>query len=443
MVKSNMSNILYQKSEPTSPEKTQFRISNTDNFVLADDDSFHLNGTASSILRAKIDVPIRQCSVEGFGARAVFCCGSDGENSECCADPATLFRLSNLPTNGGNSQGDDLGALNISPPPTTETRPNSLLAPLSKALEQSPPIVAALAAPMTQPSSSTPTSVFPSAVTAVLEMADSDGTGTKDMTITFGGNEDTLLVATEVPPLQLFSGPAASVTEPTSSASGSAAVQRPGGSAAADSVSNPNMSDDSNTESAEYSQRLSRGAVVAVGVGLSLAGAGLVAMTVFIIARRRVYKKQEKRWREYMKEVQDPKGNTGSGGGLNSSTAPSTRAHASSSMSQTRGSARTEGKSATQLSISTTPRTHLHPEMDGPSPVSEYLRDMGWQEGSNLDIPSMDSRSYYSQDSLRIQDADGRGIATYRSDIESPSARSPGLKPTASWLGRHSIYEMP
>lgn len=441
-----MSGILYQKSEPTFPKK-QFQISNTDNVVVVDDESFQLNGTASSILRAKNDVPIKQCSVEGFGARAVFCCGSDSENSECCADSATLFRLSNLPTNGGNSQGDNLGALNISPLPTTETPQDSLFAPLSKASEQPPPVVAALAASMTQPSTSTSTSVLPSAVTAVLEMADSDGTGAKDLTITFGGNEDTLLVATEVPPLQLSSGPAALVTEPTASVSGSAAVQRPGGSAAADSGSSLNLSDESNTESAEYSQRLSRGAVVAVGVGLSLAGAGLVAMTVFIIARRRVYKKQEKRWREYMKDVQAPKGNTGSEGGLNSSVAPGTRAHASSSMSQTRGSAGIGlvrlGATATQLSISTTSTTYLRPEMEGPSPVSEYLRDMGWQEGSSLDVPSMDSRSYYSQDSLKIQDADGRGVATYRSDIESPSARSPGLKPTASWLGRHSIYEMP
>lgn len=299
---------------------------------------------------------------------------------------------------------------------------------------------------MTQPSSSTSTSISPSAVTAVLEMADSDGNGAKDMTVTFGGNEDTLLVATDVPPLQLSSGPAASVTESIASASSSATVQISGGSAATDSVSNLSDSNDSSTESAGYSQRLSRGAVVAVGVGLSLAGAGLVAMTVFIIARRRVYKKQEKRWQEHIKALQAPKENTGSGGALISSAAPGTRAYADSSMSHTRGSARLglvgQGRLAIQVSTSKKPSTHLRSEMEGPSPVSEYLREMGWA-GSSLDVPSMDSRSYYSQDSLRIQDADGRGVATYRSDIESPSVRSPGLKPTASWLGRHSIYEMP
>lgn len=376
----------------------------------------------------------------------MFCCGSDGEDSGCCANPATLFRLSYLPTNGDNNQGNKLGTLNISPLPKIETPPMSLPTPLSKASETSPPFVAALAAPTTRPSASS-TPISPSAVTTVLEMADSDGTGAKDMTVTFGGNEDILLVATDNPPLQLSSGPAELVAEPTVAAGSSAAIQRPAGSAAAGSVSDSNFSDNSNAESAEYSQKLSRGAIVAVGVGLSLAGAGLVAMTVFIIARRRVYKKREKRWREHVKALQAPKGNTGPGGGLNPSTGPGTRAYAISSMSYTRGSARSEpagkGTSAMQLSVSTKPSKRLHPETEGPSPVSEYLREMGWQEGSSLDVPSMDSRSYYSQDSLRVQDPDGRGVVTYRSDIESPSARSPGLKPTASWLGRHSIYEMP
>lgn len=442
-----MSNILYQKCERIVPGRIQFQISGTDNVVIADDESFQLNGTGSSSTRAKNDRPIRQCSVEGFGARAMFCCGSDGEDSECCANSATLFRLSYLPTNRDNNQDDKLGSLNISPLPKIGTPPISLPTPLGKASVTSLPIVAALAAPTTQPSSASSTPISPSAVTTVLEMADSDGTGAKDMTVTFGGNEDILLVATDIPPLQLSSGPAELVAEPTVSASSSAAVQRPAGSAAADSVSDSNFSDDSNTESAEYSQRLSRGAIVAVGVGLSLAGAGLVAMTVFIIARRRVYKKQEKRWREHMNTVQAPKGNTSSGGGLSPSPAPATRAYASLSMSHTRGRAESEpagkGTSAMQLSVSTKTSTRLHPEMEGPSPVSEYLREMGWQEGSSLDVPSMDSRSYYSQDSLRVQDPDGRGVAIYRSDIESPSARSPGLKPTASWLGRHSIYEMP
>lgn len=414
--------------------------------MITDDESFQLNGTTSSILRAKSDVFVRQCSVEDFGARAVFCCGSDGEDSECCANSATLFRLSYLPTSRANSQGDEFGPLNISPLPTSEKPSDSLLTPLSKASEQSPPIVAALAAPMTQPSSSTSTSISPSAVTAILEMADPDGNGAKDMTITFGGNDDTLLVATDVPPLQFSNGPAASVTESIASASSSVAVQGSGGSAVAGSVSNINSSNDSNTESAEYSQRLSRGAVVAVGIGLSLAGAGLVAMTVFIVARRRVHRKQEQRWQEHIKAMQAPKENTGSGGGLTSSATPGTRAYADSSMNHTRGSARIglvgQGKSAIRVSTSRKPSTRRRSEMEGPSPVSEYLREMGWA-GSSLDVPSMDSRSNYSQDSLRIQDADGRGVATYRSDIESPSVRSPGLKPTASWLGRHSIYEMP
>lgn len=425
----------------------RFQRSGADNVVIADDESFQLNGTGSSSTRARNNMLIRQCSVEDFGARAMFCCGSDGEDSECCANSATLFRLSYLPTNRDNNPDDKLGSLNISPLPEIRTPPVSLPTPLSKASETSPPIVAALAAPTAQPSLTSSTPISPSATTTVLEMADSDGTGPKDMTVTFGGNEDVLLVATDNPPLQLSSGPAELIVEATVSASSSAAVQRPAGSAAADSVSGSNFSDDSNTESTEYSQRLSRGAIVAVGVGLSLAGAGLVAMTVFIIARRRVYKKQEKRWREHMNTVQAPKGNSGSGGGLNPSSAPGTRAYASSSMSHTRGSARSEpvgkGPSAMQLSVSTKTSARLHPEMEGPSPVSEYLREMGWQEGSSLDVPSMDSRSYYSQDSLRVQDPDVRGVATYRSDIESPSARSPGLKPTASWLGRHSIYEMP
>lgn len=441
-----MPNILCQKCERIFPENMQFQINGTDNVAIADDESFQLNGTGSSSTRAKNDIPIRQCSVEGFGARAMFCCGSDGDDSGCCANPATLFRLSYLPTNRNNNQGDKLGVLNISPLPKTATPPISLPTPLSRVSGTSLPVVAALAATTAQPSSTSSTPISSLAVTTVLEMADSDGTGAKDMTVTFGGNEDILLVATDNPPSQLSSGPAEMIAEPTVSASSSAATQRPAGSAAADSLSDSNFSDDSNTESAEYSQRLSRGAIVAVGVGLSLAGAGLVAMTVFIIARRRVYKKQEKRWREHVKALQAPKGNTGPGGGLNPSTAPGTRAYASSSMSRTRGSARSgppgKGTSAMQLSVSTKTSTRPH-LMEGPSPVSEYLRQMGWEEGSSLDVPSIDSRSYYSHDSLRVQDADGRGVATYRSDIESPSARSPGLKPTASWLGRHSIYEMP
>lgn len=450
VVKSNMSTVLCQKLEQLSCEMTQFRRSTTDHIVVAGDKGFQLNETASSSLKERNNIHIRQCSVEEFGTRARFCCGFDGEDTECCTKSASLFQLTEVPSSGESRQGNQLSALNASPLPIAETPSMPLPTRLREASETPSPVLAALAAPTTRSSSAMSTSISPSAVTTVLEMADPDGTWTKDMTVTFGGNEDTLLVATDAPPMQLVNGPSASVTESTAPPSSSTAVQRPTESAAEDSRSGSNLSADSSTESAEYSQQLSRGAVVAVGVGVSLAGAGLVGLTVFIIARRRVYKKQEKKWREHMNAVRAPNGYPGLGGGLDPSTkwGPATRAaYTGLPMSHTRGSARSgilgQGTPAMQLSIATTQSTPLRPEMEGPSPVSEYLREMGWREGSSLDVPSVDSQSYYSRDSLRIQDADGRGVATFRSDIESPSARSPGLKPTASWLGRHSVYEMP
>ncbi|KAK2600385.1 hypothetical protein N8I77_009923 [Diaporthe amygdali] len=402
------------------------------------------------MVESRNDVHIRQCNVESPGARPRFCCGLAGEDTECCTNSAALFQLSSVPSGSDESQANVLGAQTISPLPTTQTPPISLLTSPSKSAKTSPPFAAALAAPTTQPSSAPTMQTSSSAVTAVLEMANSDGTGVKDMTVTFGGNEDTLLVATEAPPLQLVDGPPGSTTKSTASETSSATSHRPLASSAGDTISGSDTSNQSSTESAEYSQRLSRGAVVAVGVGLSIAGAGLVAMTVFIIARRRVYKKQEKEWKEHMRAAKAPKEDGGLGGGLGSSTGnnPSTGAYASPSMiyasgtnklGQTRQESWKHGCPPTMhLSIPATPNTNLHSRMEGPSPVSVYLREMGWRDSSNID-----SQSYYSQDSLRAGDADVRGVATYRSDIESPSARSPGFKPTASWLGRHSVYELP
>lgn len=427
-----------------SCEGMQFWGSIINHFVIAGGEP-QLNRTIATSFRGRNNVHIRQCSnIEGSGARARFCCGFAGEDTECCSDSAALFQLSSVAANGDDGQGDALGAQNISPLPTTKTPPMSLVAPLTMSSKAPVSVAAVSAAPTTQAQQLT-ISASSSAVTAVLEMANSDGSGVRDMTVTFGGDEDTLLIATDVPPLLPVNVPAASATGSTASASDSTASQ----TLVASAAGHLDLPLGSSTESAEYSQRLSRGAIVAVGVGLSLAGAGLVAMTVFVIARRRVYKRQEKKWREHMQAVQAPKENTGSGGGLDLSTGGGSamRAYANSPMSYAncdiKPGLERQATTMMQLSVPKTPSTSLYPGMEGPSPVSVYLREMGWREGSNADSPSVDNHSYYSQGSLRVRDADSQGVATYRSDIESPSARSPGLKPTASWLGRHSIYEMP
>lgn len=124
---------------------------------------------------------------------------------------------------------------------------------------------------------------------------------------TVGINEDTLLVATDIPPLRFMHGSPESVTYSNLIAISSATSQLPMVAVARYRLPNSKLSYDSNAVSAEYSKRLSRGAVVAVGVEVSRAGAGLVAMTVFIIMRRHVYKKQKKMWQEQFRVFQTPK----------------------------------------------------------------------------------------------------------------------------------------
>lgn len=65
--------------------------------------------------------------------------------------------------------------------------------------------------------------------------------------------------------------------------------------------------------------------------------------------------------------------------------------------------------------------------LGGPSPVSQYLRDMGWE------TRTVASSEYSGQETRRP------------SEVASPADRTPVERGgrTATWLGRHSIYEMP
>lgn len=72
-------------------------------------------------LAVVLKLAAKTCSNEGLEERAIFCCGSQCEDSECFAGSATLLRLLCLPTDGSDNQRSGLGALNINLLPILET----------------------------------------------------------------------------------------------------------------------------------------------------------------------------------------------------------------------------------------------------------------------------------------------------------------------------------
>ncbi|CAN8100956.1 unnamed protein product [Discula destructiva] len=82
------------------------------------------------------------------------------------------------------------------------------------------------------------------------------------------------------------------------------------------SPSHSSSSSSSSTSSSPWieASRLSTGAVVGIGLGISMVAAGLVTVSVYFYARRRLFKRQKKRWEAQMEALEQQDGGDGGSG---------------------------------------------------------------------------------------------------------------------------------
>lgn len=184
-------------------------------------------------------------------------------------------------------------------------------------------------------------------------------------------------------------------------------------------------------------KHLSTGAVVGIGLGASVAGAGLVTICVYLFARRRLYKKQQRRWQEQMQarglQVSPEPGAGGPDGGMGMVQGPDGKpamvvlARQGTWRSESSGSISDTAAMLPPLRTAATGKGAA----DGPSPASSWARELGWESSPTA------SSQYSTGPEARRPSEGSVGINVGRSPATERGAR------TATWLGRHSIYEMP
>lgn len=187
-------------------------------------------------------------------------------------------------------------------------------------------------------------------------------------------------------------------------------------------------------------KHLSTGAVVGIGLGASVAGAGLVTISVYLFARRRLYKKQQKRWQEQMMvrglQPSPEPGAGGPGGGMAMAQGPDGKP--AMVVLARQGHWRNESSSSSDTAAMLPPlRTAAMGKgaasgSDRPSPASSWAKELGGWE------PSPTASSQYSTGPEARRPSEGSvGVNVGPSPATDRGGR------TATWLGRHSIYEMP
>lgn len=184
-----------------------------------------------------------------------------------------------------------------------------------------------------------------------------------------------------------------------------------------------------------------------IGLGASVAGAGLVTISVYLLARRRLFKKQQKRWREEMllramqQSPEPPLGGAGDGRPqMVMLTRQGTWGSDAGLMSGAGGTGTGTGTGTGMGSLPPLqtavvgvgrPGPGGTSSTGGPSPVSSsWLREMGWETS-----PTASSQYSSGQETRRPSMVGGGGGGVGVGDTRGGR--------TATWLRKHSIYEMP
>lgn len=177
--------------------------------------------------------------------------------------------------------------------------------------------------------------------------------------------------------------------------------------------------------------RLSTGAIVGIGMGVSVAGAGLVTITVYFLVRRRLFKKQQKRWQEQMRAMggdeKSPEPGMGMGMGMPGPMVAVT----------------TDGKRGPAMVM-------LQPS----SNEKAYELPLNFMMTTTTDntmrssvntMGSLGAGEYYS----REKETSSVMSSRFSTDSDTAPIVKMGSKSskredkTATWLRRNSIYEMP
>ncbi|KAJ4423142.1 hypothetical protein N0V82_002136 [Gnomoniopsis sp. IMI 355080] len=363
------------------------------------------NVSAFDLNLSQNDVHIRQCRNKNqtFGLTARFCCGYADEKAQCCGTPDALFELSAVSSSANSPVA--LNPADGSPKPwNPDSSPSSSSGPCSM--------------------SPTSGSISSSATPKTPLIVATSSTSSEQATTAAPGGSDSSIPSTDPPSsvssptASASSTPASSLpTTPTIAAAASAvatalADSTGAGSSlgksgkSADSISD-SPSDSDSWSSKDSSSRLSTGAIAGIGFGVSMAAAGLVTISVYFLARRRLYMKQKRKWEEQMKAT----GADGPGAGGPPMVAVQTQT--------------ADGKPAVVM-------------LAGGQTVSPMslrdLKNMRWDTQSVSEFGELESK--------RLSASTTRSNGTIGQEIVVKKPVDPRGERTATWFARHSIYEM-
>lgn len=187
---------------------------------------------------------------------------------------------------------------------------------------------------------------------------------------------------------------------------------------------------------------LSTGAVVGIGIGVSVAAAGLVTISVYFFTRRRLYMKQQKRWNVQMQALQQDDGGSSSGAGTFGGPGGMVAVQTVTA----------DGKPAVVMMTHAQAQQGtwgtLGGDVVGPSPVStRSLKTQGWDVRSVSDYSvAGEENPRHTAATMATERRESLMAAVMAVHEVHEEAVTPVEEPrggrTVTWYGRHSIYEM-
>lgn len=392
-----------------------------------------LNGTDFNLNLSQDSIHIRQCSAKDFTAEPKFCCGFQDESSQCCTVPGAFFELPNttepaIPALG--PQIDPAVATPSSPGDPADAAATPSTAGLASGDGSTPPTDPPL------PVSSAPNT--PASTT--------DGYNTTPSADDKYSTAPTPRPSSQIPPA--IAG----------------ATSRPAGAQVTDEQDKKDAQDAQTAgvkveegSTATKTERFNMGAVVGIGLGASIAGAGMVTIGIYFFVWRRLYMRQRQRYMEHMQSsrmenTRYPPPPPPPLSGPPRSALPPTHvamvgpdgkpAMLMKTMRPKQALQRQgtwDSDSGTNQSIPLMPPPYTlqtagisavryADSVTGASPVSLYLKDMGWEVSSS---PASD------------RSEEERWAPDIKAKPKQESADASARGRTVTWLGGRSIYEMP
>lgn len=283
-----------------------------------------LNGSRADYLALNSiqnDVHIRQCS-RALGLATQYCCGFADKSAHCCDIPEALFQMMAAPSPLLNPEKGPILTLTASSTSSVSSerlKPTSHSASTTSRILTLTPAVPTPAAPTISSSSSSTPPAKPTTTRSSDQPTPLPSTpASSSSTPVSPANPSTL----SSPISQSTSSPVKLTTATTTVQASSYSHQQtvalsaqadpnaPNGAAAAAAAAAAHSAAHSAAlnpmrvpPGGDRHAKLSTGAMVGVGMGASVAGAGLVTIAVYFFARRRLYKKQQKRWQEQMRAM--------------------------------------------------------------------------------------------------------------------------------------------